>query len=129
MKWSYLTLSIMALVIVLKWTVGFKEDADLDTLQNGLELMVMIVVLLEIAPRLIKKIKNDDVKHILGVVPTICILGVIAYTIPDINPALLELLALALIIVNLLTLTVFKRWFAKKYGSSIHHNDIAAQDE
>ena len=44
MKWSYLTLSIMALVIVLKWTVGFKEDADLDTLQNGLELMVMIVV-------------------------------------------------------------------------------------
>ena len=108
----------MALIVVIGWTVGgYSEDADIDTIQNGFELMVVIVVLIEIIPRFIKKLSPGDVKHFLGLLPTLAILFVISWKFPQINPETLEILAIVLMVLNLLTLRIVKRKLAKRLAA------------
>ena len=117
MRLSYIALLIMALMVVIGWTVGYSEDADISTVQNGFELMVVIIVLIEIIPRFIKKLSPGDVKHFLGLFPTFLVCLVLAWKFPQINPELLEVLMVVLVVVNLLTLRVVKRKLAKRLAA------------
>ena len=114
MRLSYIALLIMALMVVIGWTVGYSEDADISAVQNGFELMVVIIVLIEIIPRFIKKLSPGDVKHFLGMFPTFLVCLVLAWKFPQINPELLEVLMVVLVVVNLLTLRIVKRKLAKR---------------
>lgn len=117
MRLSNLVLLTMSLIILIKWCIGISPDADIDTIQNGLELGVVIVVLIEIIPRFIKKLSPGDVKHFLGMFPTFLVFLVLAWKFPQINPELLEVLMVVLVVVNLLTLRIVKRKLAKRLAA------------
>lgn len=117
MRLSYILFLVMGLVILIKWSVGVSPDADIDTIQNGLELGVVIVVLIEIIPRFIKKLSPGDVKHFLGMFPTFLVCLVLAWKFPQINPELLEVLMVMLVVLNLLTLRIVKRKLAKRLAA------------
>lgn len=114
MKFVDVLLLVLSFLIVLRWTVGFSDDLDLDKIQNGIELMVMCTTLLYTVPKFIKKLGNGDLKKFVGVLPTIGVLAVMSYKFPEIDPMTLEILAIVLIVVNLLSLRIVKRQIAKK---------------
>lgn len=107
----------MSLIILIKWCTGLSPDADIDTIQNGFELMVVIIVLIEIIPKFIKKLSPGDVKHILGMFPTFLVCLVLAWKFPQIDPELLEVLMVVLVALNLLTLRIVKRKLAKRLAA------------
>ena len=117
MRLSYLVLLLMSLIILIKWCTGLSPDADIDTIQNGFELMVVIIVLIEIIPKFIKKLSPGDVKHILGMFPTFLVCLVLAWKFPQIDPELLEVLMVVLVALNLLTLRIVKRKLAKRLAA------------
>ena len=117
MRLSYLVLLVMSLIVSIKWIIGLSPDVDIDALQNGFEIGIIIVVLIEIIPKFIKKLSPGDVKHFLGMFPTFLVCLVLAWKFPQINPELLEVLMVVLVVVNLLTLRIVKRKIAKRLAT------------
>lgn len=115
MKFADIILLLVGLLILINWTLGIKPDM-IEQLQSAIELLLMVAILTTVLPRLIKKLGNGDFKKFLGVMPTLGILGVIAWKIPNIDPAILEVLAIALIVLNLLTLNIVKKKLAKRWS-------------
>lgn len=115
MKFADIVLLFVGLMILIKWTYGIKPDM-IEQLQSAIELMLMASILIGVLPRLIKKLRNGDFKKFLGVLPTIGLLAVIGWKFPNIDPALLEVLAVVLIVLNLLTLNIVKKKLAKRWS-------------
>lgn len=115
MKFADIVLLFVGLMILIKWVYGFQPD-KIEQLQSAIELMLMATILIGVLPRLIKKLRNGDFKKFLGVLPTIGLLAVIGWKFPNIDPALLEVLAVVLIVLNLLTLNIVKKQLAKRWG-------------
>ena len=113
MRLSNVVLPLIALIVLIKWTMGI-EPENLDNLQLAIELMLVCMVLLEIIPRFIKKLNPRDARKFIGVLPTLALLLVLSWKFPGIDPALLEVLAIILVILNLLTLSVVKKKLAKR---------------
>ena len=84
---------------------------------------IVVCFLIGILPAWISKIGNNDIKKFLGVLPTLLILIVIGYTNPEIDPMTLEILAIVIMVLNLLTLSVVKRRFAKRFGVKSDHTE------
>lgn len=115
MKFADAILLVVGLLILVKWTYGIKPD-QIEELQSAIELLLMASILIGVLPRLIKKLRNGDFKKFLGVMPTIGILAVIGWKFPDVDPAILEVLAIVLIVLNLLTLNIVKKKLAKRWS-------------
>lgn len=115
MKFADAILLVVGLLILVKWTYGIKPD-KIEELQSAIELLLMASILIGVLPRLIKKLRNGDFKKFLGLMPTIGVLAVIGYKFPDVDPAILEVLAIALIVLNLLTLNIVKKKLAKRWS-------------
>ena len=115
MKFADMTLLFVGLMILIKWVFGIKPDM-IEELQSAMELLLMGAILIGVLPRLIRKLRNGDFKKFLGVMPTLGLLAVIGWKFPDIDPALLEVLAVALVVLNLLTLNIVKRKLAKRWS-------------
>ena len=115
MKFADIVLLFVGLMILIKWGYGIKPDM-IEQLQSAIELLLMVSILIGVLPRLIKKLRNGDFKKFLGVMPTIGVLAVIGWKFPDADPAILEVLAIALIVLNLLTLNMVKRKLAKRWS-------------
>ena len=122
MRFQDLIISLLTLIVVLSWITGI-EPENIQELQSAVELAVVICFLIGILPALIKKIGNNDIKKFLGVLPTLLVLIAIGYTNPEINPMTLEILAIVILVLNLLTLSVVKRWFAKRFGVPSDHTE------
>lgn len=115
MKFADAILLVVGLLILVKWTYGIKPD-KIEELQSAIELLLMASILIGVLPRLIKKLRNGDFKKFLGLMPTIGVLAVIGYKFPDVDPAILEVLAIVLIVLNLLTLNIVKKKLAKRWS-------------
>ena len=115
MKFADVVLLVVGLMILIKWTYGIKPDM-IEQLQSAIELLLMASILIGVLPRLIRKLRNGDFKKFLGVMPTIGLLAVIGWKIPDVDPALLEVLAIVLLALNLLTLNIVKKKLAKRWS-------------
>lgn len=115
MKFADAILLVVGVLILVKWTYGIKPD-KIEELQSAIELLLMASILIGVLPRLIKKLRNGDFKKFLGLMPTIGVLAVIGYKFPDVDPAILEVLAIVLIVLNLLTLNIVKKKLAKRWS-------------
>lgn len=115
MKFADVVLLFVGLLILVKWVYGIKPDM-IEELQSAIELLLMASILIGVLPRLIRKLRNGDFKKFLGVMPTIGILAVIGWKFPDVDPAILEVLAIVLIVLNLLTLNIVKKKLAKRWS-------------
>lgn len=115
MKFADAILLVVGVMILVKWTYGIKPD-KIEELQSAIELLLMASILIGVLPRLIKKLRNGDFKKFLGLMPTIGVLAVIGYKFPDVDPAILEVLAIVLIVLNLLTLNIVKKKLAKRWS-------------
>lgn len=114
MKFADAILLVVGVLILVKWTYGIKPD-KIEELQSAIELLLMASILIGVLPRLIKKLRNGDFKKFLGVMPTIGILALIGWKFPDVDPVILEVLAIVLIVLNLLTLNIVKKKLAKRW--------------
>lgn len=115
MKFADIMLLLVGLIILIKWVFGVEPD-NIEELQSAIELLLMFSILIGVLPRLIKKLGNGDFKKFLGVLPTIGVLAVIGWKFPDVDPAILEVLAIALVVLNLLTLNIVKKKLAKRWS-------------
>ena len=115
MKFADIVLFFVGLMILIKWGYGIKPDM-IEQLQSAIELLLMASILIGVLPRQIKKLRNGDFKKFLGVMPTIGLLAVIGWKFPDVDPALLEVLAVVLLVLNLLTLNIVKKQLAKRWS-------------
>lgn len=115
MKFADAILLVVGVLILVKWTYGIKPDM-IEELQSAIELLLMASILIGVLPRLIKKLRNGDFKKFLGVMPTIGVLALIGYKFPDVDPTILEVLAIALLVLNLLTLNIVKKQLAKRWS-------------
>lgn len=115
MKFADAILLVVGVLILVKWTYGIKPD-KIEELQSAIELLLMASILIGVLPRLIKKLRNGDFKKFLGLMPTIGVLALIGYKFPDVDPAILEVLAIVLIVLNLLTLNIVKKKLAKRWS-------------
>lgn len=115
MKFADAILLVVGVLILVKWTYGIKPD-KIEELQSAIELLLMASILIGVLPRMIKKLRNGDVKKFLGVMPTIGILALIGWKFPDVDPTILEVLAIVLIVLNLLTLNIVKKKLAKRWS-------------
>lgn len=115
MKFADIVLLFVGLMILIDWVYGFKPD-KIEQLHSAVELMLMASILIGVLPRLIKKLRNGDFKKFIGVLPTIGLLAVIGWKFPNIDPAILEVLAVVLLVLNLLTLNIVKKQLAKRWG-------------
>lgn len=113
MRLSDITILICSIPIVIIWIFGVSEDVNLDELQTSIEVAIVLTALVSVIPRMLKKLKGDTLKHLLGLFPTLGMLAVISWKYPTIDPNILEILAIILVITNLVTLAVVKRKLAK----------------
>lgn len=122
MRFQDILISLLTLIVVLSWITGFAPE-NIQEFQSAVELGIVVCFLIGILPAWISKIGNNDIKKFLGVLPTLLILIAIGYTNPEIDPMTLEILAIVLMVLNLLTLSVVKRWFAKRFGVKSDHTE------
>lgn len=122
MRFQDILISLLTLIVVLSWITGFDPE-NIQEFQSAVELGIVVCFLIGILPALIRKIGNNDIKKFLGVLPTLLVLMAIGYTNPEIDPMTLEILAIVILVLNLLTLSVVKRWFAKRFGVKSDHTE------
>lgn len=122
MRFQDILISLLTLIVVLSWITGFDPE-NIQEFQSAVELGIVFSFLIGILPAWISKIGNNDIKKFLGVLPTLLILIVIGYTNPEIDPLTLEILAIVIMVLNLLTLSVVKRRFAKRFGVPSDHTE------
>lgn len=122
MRFQDIFISLLALIVVLTWITGFDPE-NIQEFQSAVELGIVFSFLIGILPAWIRKISNNDIKKFLGVLPTLLILIAIGYTNPEIDPLILEILAIVIMVLNMLTLSVVKRRFAKRFGVPSDHTE------
>ena len=84
----------------------------------------LLIVVIEILPRLIKKLGSNGLTDVLlSAVPCMVVLIGLNYLIPDADPDLITNVAIVAVFVSMVAVKIARRYFVKKYGIKVASSD------
>lgn len=120
MKISEVFVVIMAIVGL---TTIINPDA-IDSIKEPLTILcqcAIAIVLLEILPKMLKKLKNNNLIDLISIfVFPISVAIAIFIVNPGIDPGIIEPLMFVLVLLGILSSNIIKRHFVKKWGVEIN---------
>lgn len=84
----------------------------------------LVIVVIEILPRLIKKLGSNGLTDVLlSAVPCVAVLIGLYFVIPDADPDLITNVAIVAVFVSMVAVKIARRHFVKKYGTVVASSD------